>query len=170
MLNIIAILSLFTAFAALISLIVIDLKHRLLPNILVLALSFCGIAFHLSTQLYYDDPTDLFLGAIIGGGLLYVVRMAGNYYYKTDTLGLGDVKFMAACGLWLGSSHISGALIIGAIAGLLHGAIMITYGRLKTGKMPALSSYSLPAGPGFAVGFFIMALAKFHTLAHVLSP
>ena len=167
MLEILSLLCLSLALITLGALVYIDLRTRLLPNILVLNLAILGGAFHAASLFFYNAPLDLFVGAVIGGALLYLVRMAGNAYYKADTLGLGDVKLMAAGGIWLGSDFILIAVIAGALAGLAHGGILITWHWLKTKELAALSTFSLPAGPGFAAGLLIAALAKFTALPHL---
>ena len=167
MLEIASILLLPAALCILVVLTIIDLRIQLLPNIWVLGLATTGFAFHTSALFYYGDVQDLILGAFIGGGSLYLIRAVANYFYKTDTLGLGDVKLIAAGGLWLGSYYILPALIAGALAGLLHGAVLIGYAWLKTKKVGPLSTFSLPAGPGFIMGLFIAALAKFWSLPHL---
>ncbi|MEZ5814879.1 MAG: A24 family peptidase [Alphaproteobacteria bacterium] len=167
MLNIVSVICLTAALPILGALVVIDLRTRLLPNILVLGLAMAGFAFHVSALFYYDPVRDLLAGALIGGGMLYAIRLAGNFFYKTDTLGLGDVKLMAAGGLWLGPYYTLIALIAGAVAGLVHGGALIGYKRLKTREAATLSTFSLPAGPGFAAGLLIAALAKFWALPHL---
>ena len=156
--------------AMLILLWVIDLKHRLLPNVFVAGFAVCGVVFHLSTQMYFTSYLDALIGVLIGGGLLLGIRMIGNAYYKQDTLGLGDVKLMAAAGLWLGQSYILHALVIGALAGLVHGLGMMGIRWTKTRKLESISTFSLPAGPGFIVGIIIAGVAKFSGLPHLLFP
>ncbi|MCB9982544.1 MAG: prepilin peptidase [Rhodospirillales bacterium] len=168
MLEIISILCLLIGAGLLIALIVIDLRTLLLPNVLVLGLALAGFMFHASTLFYYMPASDLALGGFIGGGVLYLIRAAGNALYKTDdTLGLGDVKLMAAGGLWLGPYFVLIALMAGAVAGLAHGLILIARQWMKTRKIESLARFSLPAGPGFAAGLFIAALAKFFPLTHL---
>lgn len=167
MLDIVSILCLPLALAVLTALAIIDLRTLLLPNILVMCFAMLGALFHLSAMYYYGDSVSLGLGAFIGGATLYFVRLLGNMYYKTDTLGLGDVKLMAAGGLWLGMHDIMLAIVAGALCGLLHGGVLMIHGKIKTGKLPKMSTFSLPAGPGFIAGLVIIGLAKFWGLPHL---
>ncbi len=165
------ILSLFMIVLAagiLLRLAIIDLKIRLLPNVWVGAFALTGIGFHALTQLGFITLQSAAIGILIGGGLLLAIRTAGNFYYKQDTLGLGDVKLMAAAGLWLGQDYILFALVCGAVAGLVHGGGMMLVHRIKHKEAAQVSTFSLPAGPGFIVGIVIAALAKFGGLHHVL--
>ncbi len=155
MLNILALLCLLSAPVLLILLSVIDLRVRLLPNIYNAALAAAGILFHLFTQFHFLAPLSMFIGAVIGAGLLYAIRFVANRLYNQDTLGLGDVKLMGAAGLWLGPDMILKALVIGALAGVVHGVGMMIYARFKTKASEKLSTFAVPAGPGFCVGIFV---------------
>jgi leader peptidase (prepilin peptidase)/N-methyltransferase len=164
MFEIIALLSLFGAIATLCILSVIDLREGLLPNEYVMALAICGAMFHLSTAWHYAGLTDMALGAAIGGGFLYIVRLVANRIYKQDALGLGDVKLLMAAGIWLGPIHILMAITIGAMAGLVHGLLVAIKTKVSLNKL------SLPAGPGFAAGIIIAGALQFHTIGQVLWP
>lgn len=156
------ILSLFILAAlTLIWLAMIDLKLRLLPDELTGALGVLGVLFQLVTHATYMlawwEPVA---GAVIGAGFLYLIRAAGNRHYGFETMGLGDVKLMAAGGLWLGLQGIVLALGIGAFCGVLHGVGFVVYERLN-GRTASLKQLSMPAGPGFIAGLVLTALWKF---------
>lgn len=167
-------LELFALFCILASLILlgalsyIDLKEHLLPNELVLGFACCGFVFHLSTLFHYLSLNDMALGAMIGGGMLYLIRGIANYWYDEDTLGLGDVKLLAAGGLWLGPEHILIAAAIGAMAGFLHGMGLAVY-TVYHAKLPLdLNKLAIPAGPGFVIGLILTSTYKFHDLPWTL--
>ncbi len=157
------------AFVLLIVLSVIDLKIGLLPNIYNAGLAACGIIFHSLTAFSWLSFEGMVLGAIIGGGLLYGIRLAGNKIYKQDTLGLGDVKLVAAGGVWLGSQGILLAIAIGAFAGIIHSLCVLYYKKMQEQDTGKLSHFSIPAGPGFCVGIFTASIYQFLPfLKHIL--
>lgn len=158
----IAVFCLIAAAGLLISLSVIDLRVRLLPNALVLPFAVLGLIFHLTLSQPYLTPAGIALGAVLGFGILYGIRLAANYLYRQDTLGLGDVKLMGAAGLWLGPDGILMALSLGALCGMLHGLAVALYQSRKTGKKINLNTLEVPAGPGFAVGILVMAVYQYH--------
>lgn len=168
MLEILAALCLVAAIILLIALSYIDLKEHLLPNELVLGLACCGFVFHLCTMFAYSDMIDMGLGAIIGGGMLYVIREGANYFYEEDTLGLGDVKLLAAGGMWLGPENILIAAAVGAFAGFLHGLGVAVYTVSKAKVPMQLSKLAIPAGPGFAVGLIATAIYIFWNFPDLL--
>jgi leader peptidase (prepilin peptidase)/N-methyltransferase len=144
---------------------VIDLKTRLLPNRLVGSLAALGIFFHFLSKASLVSVTDIVLGGLTGFGLLYGLRAIANRIYKKDALGLGDVKLMGAGGLWLGPDGILLAMSTGALAGLLHGAVVALIIARKTATRPYFSNLQIPAGPGFSAGLVIAALYVFDNLS-----
>lgn len=139
----------------------IDLKARILPNELVFAFAVSGFVFHVTTLFQYSNFLMIIAGAITGGGILFIIRAIGNYFYKEDTLGLGDVKLMAAAGLWLGPEFTLIALTAGALAGFLHGAFVAVM-LMRNMKMKLdIHRLSVPAGPGFAVGILLAGALKY---------
>lgn len=146
----------------------IDLRIKLLPDILVIGFAMLGLTFHSLTLFYYTDINDIAAGIVMGGGILLVIRILAARFYGQDALGLGDIKLMAAAGLWLGGEYVLIAVIAGALAGIIHGGALIVYNRLCRRETGPISQFSVPAGPGFIVGILLAALAKFAGLPHLL--
>ncbi len=146
----------------LIVLSVIDLRTWLLPNKFVATFALLGVAFHALLQFELIPVHQMIFGALVGGGILYVIRMGGNAYYKQDTLGLGDVKLLAAAGLWLGVEGVVIALTAGAFAGLLHGIAVGLIQAAREKRKPSLARLMIPAGPGFCVGIIGTWVWLFH--------
>ncbi len=170
MLEIIALLSLIGSLLVLYILSVIDLRDRLLPNELVMGFMCLGLIFHLSTLMHYTGFTDMALGALIGGGILFLIRGVANAFYKEDTLGLGDIKLLGAAGIWLGPEAILIAMTIGAFLGFLHG-MMVALRTVSNSKVGMdLTKLAIPAGPGFALGIVITGALYFRDIFQVLWP
>ncbi len=161
MLEIIAVLCLIGAFIVLVLLSAIDLKHGILPNKLVLSFAVLGSVFHAASGFAYFPPVEMAMGAVVGGGLLYAIRAGAIRFYGEDALGLGDVKLLAAGGIWLGVEYVLVAITLGALAGFLHGLGLAVYRAVKTKTKPDLHRLSLPAGPGFAVGLIAAVVVMF---------
>lgn len=145
----------------LVTLSIIDLRVRLLPDKLVFSFAVLGILFHVINQFQYLSWKEMGVGLLLGGGLLYVIRLGANRIYQQDALGLGDVKLMGAAGLWLGPDGVLAALVLGSVAGMIHGLVGAVWQGWKIGAPIRLSTLEVPAGPGFAVGIAISALCQF---------
>ena len=137
-----------------------DMRVRLLPDRLVLPFALCGVAFHIKTLFAYGHLPDMVIGVALGGGLLYGIRFVANRIYGQDALGLGDVKLMAAAGIWLGEWVLM-ALCLGALLGMVHGLGAGVYESRRSGQKLDLNRLEVPAGPGFALGIAIIALYRF---------
>ncbi len=157
----IALLCLAAALALLIVLSAIDLRTRLLPDRYVTPFALTGLLFHDATQMTYLSLIGIATGGLTGFATLYLIRLIANRLYKTDALGLGDVKLMGAAGLWLGPDGVMLALALGAFAGLLHGLGYGLYQTHKTKEQINFAHLQIPAGPGFAAGIILAALYQF---------
>lgn len=62
-------------------------------------------------------------GAVVGGGLLWVVRWAFRRTRGVEGLGLGDVKLMAVLGALTGPERVLWIIVAGAVLGLAWGLI-----------------------------------------------
>jgi leader peptidase (prepilin peptidase) / N-methyltransferase len=138
------------AFAcAMIVLFVIDLRHRILPNVITVP----GIVVGFAASLWLPPGwLSSLLGLVIGGGVLFLI---GEIYYRTrgvEGMGMGDVKMLAMIGAFLGWPLMILTLILASFAGSLFGGVMIASGR---GGMKA----ALPFGTFLAVGALIAAVA-----------
>jgi len=140
----------------------IDLKLRLLPDELTIALAVLGLLFHWAAYPFSGAWLDVLMGAAIGGGALALVRAVANHLYGFETMGLGDVKLLAAFGIWLGAEGVLFALMAGALAGVVHGIGLLLYARTKSKDHPGFREMTVPAGPGFCVGALIVATWQYH--------
>lgn len=160
-LTILAVLCVLIGLYALIHMCIIDLKIRILPNRLNALLALTGLGFHTAMLFTLMPWWMLIVGALFGGGVLYTIRAVANRIYGMDTIGLGDVKLLAAGGVWLGPEHIMMALSVGAFAGLFHGLGFMLAEKIKTGVMPNFRGMTIPAGPGFATGILLVGLYNY---------
>ena len=100
----------------LVLLVVADLRGQILPDSLTATL----LASGLLTALFLPTPgfTQALIGAAIGGGSFFVLRLLYFRYRGIEGLGLGDVKLMAGLGAWLGPAWLPPLVLIAAVAGL----------------------------------------------------
>ena len=109
---------------------VIDLEHRLIPNVLVgsgmvIALGFGVISAHLGLA-------TMLWGAVVGGGIFMLLSLA-----RRDALGAGDVKLAALIGMMTGYPGVLLALTLGVIlGGLAAGVFLLTGVKRRDQYMP----------------------------------
>jgi leader peptidase (prepilin peptidase) / N-methyltransferase len=129
---------------ALIVLFVIDLQHRILPNVITVPGIAAGFLFSLVGPPDQPGWMASLLGLVAGGGSLFLLAEA---YYRVrgeEGLGMGDVKMLAMIGAFLGWKLMLLTLVFGSFLGSLVGVAMIVTraGGLK---------YALPFGTFLAV-------------------
>lgn len=134
----------FVFFALLCSLLLvltlIDFKYFILPNILVLIVFILGILYMLLVKKQYLDSL---WGVLAGGGffLLLMLVTRGN-------MGGGDIKLMAALGVWLGLKGTVMTMLFAFVIGALASVIVLIKngGGRKT---------MIPFGPFISAGTII---------------
>ena len=97
---------------------VADLENRIIPDFVLLALLPVAIAWRWHSG---GDWVDGIAGAILGAGLLYGLRAAFKALRGIDALGLGDVKFLAIAGLYIGLIGLAPFLLIAGVIGIVLG-------------------------------------------------
>ncbi len=131
--------------ALMVSVAVIDLEHRIVPNKLLLVAAVWGLGASLAVQ--SDLMLEQLIAALAAGGFLLLAALA----YPSG-MGMGDVKLAAVMGLYLGRA-VGPALLFGFALGAVVGiAIMIREGRSARKK-------AIPFAPFLAAGGVIAQLA-----------
>jgi len=59
------------------------------------------------------------LGAAVGFGLLWLVAVLGEWMFKQEAMGGGDIKMMAMVGAFVGWQGVLLTIFLGALAGTL---------------------------------------------------
>ena len=77
------------------------------------------------------QPLQALLGALLGGALLWAVGAAGEWVFRKEAMGGGDIKMMAMVGAFLGPIGVLLTIFLGALFGTLIFA-PISY---RTGKL-----------------------------------
>jgi leader peptidase (prepilin peptidase) / N-methyltransferase len=72
----------------------------------------------------YERLLAAFLGALVGGGLIWLLRAAYFYTRGAEGMGLGDVKMMAVVGAFLGWRSAVLVLIAGSLLGSIVGLVL----------------------------------------------
>lgn len=138
-----------------------DHKTFLLPNIQNTALLLGFTGFHICTNWTFVSVENALAGAVAGGGIFYAIRLISNHFMQADTLGLGDVKFMAVAGFGLGIPAVFLMMSLGAFLGVLHGFILAQAEYKRTGRHPNLSTVQVPAGVGLTIATAIIMVWQF---------
>jgi len=105
-----------------------------------------------AVPLWLDVLAGVLMGYLIGGGVVWAVRIAGSLAFGKEAMGLGDVHLMGAVGACLG--WIDSAL---AFFGAAFVALAWALGsRVTSGRMRR----AMPYGPFLAAATLLVLLAK----------
>lgn len=126
---------------------VADAKYMIVPDQLCFMVAICSLGF----INYHHKPVEMFYGALIGGGVMLLVALAGKLISKKDVLGMGDVKLMGALGFALGNDGIIAVIIGSSVLSAMAFSLMILW--KKTGLKD-----SKPLGPYIAAAAAIYIL------------
>ena len=145
----------------LLSSFVIDLKHRILPNRLNMTMFEIGIVFVFIYGINnLNIATNMVLGMLTGGGIFLALTLLGGLVAGKEAMGLGDVKFMGALGLYFGFSSIAEiSLLAFFIATII--SIGILFVRLVILKS---NDEYIPFGPFLVVAAFCMIFIPANTI------
>lgn len=149
--------------AGLIILTGLDLEHRWLPDVITLP----GIALGLIFSLLFPHLTFLeaLAGALVGGGIFFI--LGWGYEKLTGKMGMGggDVKLMALIGAFLGIKSVPFVILVSAALGSLVGiAAVLIAGNWRRGGW---RTAAIPYGP-FLAGAALVYLLGGRELARLL--
>jgi len=144
--------------SALVVLIFIDAEHMLLPNVI----TYPGIVFALVARIaipllsgtaHFDDVPSLAhgafaglpvwvtslagsaIGALIGGGSLWLMGWTWEKLRGVEAMGLGDVKMMFMVGAYLGWRLTILTIFIGVLGGSIIGILLMARQRQRNMQM-----------------------------------
>ncbi len=134
----------------LISLSLIDLDHKLLPDDITLPLLWLGLFASLFNV--FIDSQNAIIGAIVGYLSLWSVYMAFKLITGKEGMGFGDFKLLAVFGAWFGWKVLPVIILLSSAIGALVGISMILF--YKRGREVPIPFGPYLAGAGLVAMFF----------------
>ncbi|MHC4607636.1 MAG: prepilin peptidase [Planctomycetota bacterium] len=130
----------------------IDLDFQILPDEITISGVIIGLVVSAGIPEWHDRmgsglATDLIgnahlrglvsgaLGALVGGGVIYVVGVVGKLAFRKEAMGGGDVKYMAFLGAFLGWKAVLFAFLIACLYGSVFGIAKLVAVR-RMGYVP----------------------------------
>lgn len=133
----------------LLSAFVIDFKYKIIPDRLNLTIFEVGIVIAFLYGFSNVAITiDLLFGMLVGGAIFAIIALIGGMIYGKEAMGLGDVKFIAALGLYFGLTNIVIISVMSFLLGAIVGIILIVF-RVKK------SNEYIPFGPFIVISTLI---------------
>lgn len=134
----------------------IDLDHKIIPNVISLP----GIIIGLLLALLIGQPSilDALIGAAGGGALLFLVVLLSR-----GGMGGGDAKLLAMIGAFFGWQGAVTSLLLGSVAGAVIGILLILFKVIKR-RDPVPFGPFLILGAGVYLFFSEIIIDYFSTL------
>jgi leader peptidase (prepilin peptidase)/N-methyltransferase len=131
----------------------IDIRRGIIPNGLNLLIAGLGL---LKAVIAGGAIAGIEAGctAVAVGAIFWLLRRLYFALRKTQGLGLGDVKFLAAAALWIGVRGIPALLLIATLTALTAAGSLQLAGRGMTRQT------SLPFGPFLAIGLLLTLILQ----------
>lgn len=136
-----------------------DLETYLIPDVLSLGGTFVGLA--VSFWNLNVTVKDSFLGALVGGGILFLIAYGYQKLRGVEGMGGGDVKLLAMIGAFTGWKGAMMALFSSAVLGTIAGLIIVLFRKPGTNGGTDIAnpeeshralSTMIPYGPFLALG------------------
>ncbi|MDE2291073.1 MAG: prepilin peptidase [Elusimicrobia bacterium] len=139
----------FAAVLALLCVAFIDCDTFLIPDELSLGLVGAGLLLSpLNPGLGSAAGTRVaaaLVGGLFGLGLCWGVAALGEWMFKREAMGVGDIKLLAGVGAWTGVLGAFDTLVAASFAGAAYGVYLIARGRLRRQD-------PIPFGPFLSAG------------------
>lgn len=126
----------------------IDLRRGIIPDWLNLAIAVVGLA---RAAVLDGWAAALSAGCegIIIGVIVWLLRQLYFMFRKFQGLGLGDVKLLAASGVWIGIAGVPLQLLVASLTALAAAGVVQLTGRSMTRQT------TMPFGPFLALGLLV---------------
>ena len=135
---------------ALLAVALIDWDTFIIPDELSLGLVVSGLLAaplnpYLSGATWWEPILWSLFGAFCGFMMGWGMAAGGEFLFKKEALGGGDVKLLAGVGAWAGATGAFDCLMIGSLVGSIYGVRLLWAGKAKR-------SDPIPFGPFLAAG------------------
>lgn len=134
-------------FSILLAVIMTDFETGYIPDLftfpgMALGLIFSALVPVIHEEgIWYRGLLDSAIGLLAGGGILVLIAIIGNFIFRKESMGGGDVKLMAMMGAYIGAKQIFLVFLFAPILALPVAFYMRVFKKAET----------LPYGPYLAV-------------------
>ena len=138
-----------TFISMLIIIMVSDYYYMIISDEVLL---FFGIAILVEKTIIYglsSLPMTL-LNGVIAFAIMFLLKKFGDFLFKKESMGGGDIKLLFIFGLVLGWPNSLAAIVLGSVIGLPLSLLVLTFKK----------SHIVPFGPFLAMGAIVMLLCK----------
>ncbi|MCP4704050.1 MAG: prepilin peptidase, partial [candidate division Zixibacteria bacterium] len=133
--------------SALIVIFFVDIDFQIIPDLITLP----GMVLGLGVSFLPNSIgiIDSLIGLFVGGGVLYLIAILGDWLFKKESMGGGDIKMTAMLGAFLGWQKVVLIFFGGAVIGLVVSIVLMIVSK------EIRSTRTIPFGPFLAAAAMI---------------
>jgi len=133
--------------SVLITIFFIDYDFQIIPDVITIPSMVIGLGLSLLPGGIGILPS--IIGFLVGGGVLYIIAVLGDWLFKKESMGGGDIKMAAMLGAFLGWQKVVLVFFGSAVVGLVVSVIIMLFSsKLRSSRV-------VPFGPFLAIAAFI---------------
>lgn len=146
----------------LISAFCIDYKLHIIPNRLNLTMFEFGLLISVIGGISdINFAINALEGMLVGGITFFAITLIGGLIAGKEAMGYGDVKFMAALGLYFGFANMIAIIFMSFLIGAILSIVLIITKRKK-------ASEYIPFGPFIVIACYISMFIPLNSLLNML--
>ncbi len=139
----------------------IDLDYQIIPDVVSLPGIAIGLVFSLLPEGIGILPS--LTGLLVGGGSLYAIALLGDWLFKKESMGGGDIKMAAMLGAFLGWQKVLFVFMASAVIGLVVSVVVMFFSaRVRETRM-------IPFGPFLALAAVVAVIYGERIIAFYLT-
>ena len=133
----------FVFISALVTVTFIDLDLQIIPDVISLP----GIPIGIAASMVLTPVTlkDSLIGALVGGGSLFLVAWGYHLFTGKEGMGGGDIKLLAMIGAFIGWQGVFFTIFLASVTGSMIGAILMLFAKKDL-------KFAVAFGPFLALG------------------
>ena len=136
--------------SALLAIFLIDLDFQIIPDAITIPSMVFGLA--ISWLPGGIGIVNSLIGLLVGGGALYLMAIIGDWIFKKESMGGGDIKMTAMLGTFLGWQQMLFIFICSSVIGLLVSLVIMAFSKkLRESRI-------VPFGPYLAIAAAVAML------------
>jgi leader peptidase (prepilin peptidase)/N-methyltransferase len=113
--------------SALLVIFFIDVDFQIIPDVITLPGIIAGLAVSFIPE--GITPVQSLIGLLVGGGALYLIALAGDFMFKKESMGGGDIKMAAMLGAFLGWQKVLLVFMSSAVIGLVVSLVLMIFSK-----------------------------------------